>query len=222
VFFDIDDTLVDHSTALRAAVIALHRSLGPGIKLQEFQAKWQAAHALHYSRFLKGEISYTESARARVRDVISDGLSDEAADALFAKYLTDYESGWTLFPDVLPCLAQLRAVSLGVISNGPAVEQKRKLSRLRIANYFQWVSVSEEIGIAKPDARIFQVACERAGVAPQEALYVGDQYELDACAALSAGLKSVWLNRRAAGRPGGDGQSIKSLEALAALVALGR
>jgi putative hydrolase of the HAD superfamily len=174
VFFDIDDTLVDHATAMRRATVALHASVAPGTGLDEFLLSWKGAHARHYPRFLRGEVTYAESARARVRDAIGRELPANEADAIFTRYLADYERGWTLFPDVISCLDALHDMSLGVISNGRSDEQRRKLTKLGIAGRFPCVCVSEDIGVAKPDSRIFELACARAGVEASDALYVGD------------------------------------------------
>jgi len=196
VFFDIDDTLIQHSAAMHAATVALHGRLAADVPFDEFHARWKAAHDRHYRRFLRGESSYLESSRDRVREALDPATTDAAADEIFATYLSEYEDGWALYTDVIPCLDRLRHVPLGVISNGRTIEQKWKLKTLGVADRFRCVCVSEALGIAKPASEIFLHACDELGVAPGEALYVGDQYELDACAASAAGLQSVWLNRR--------------------------
>lgn len=56
----------------------------------------------------RGEISFAEQRRRRIRDVICDSqLSDAQADEFFALYLPLYEANWELFPDVCPCLERL-------------------------------------------------------------------------------------------------------------------
>ena len=151
VFFDIDDTLVQHTAAIHAATVALHGRLVPHVPFEEFHGRWKAAHARHYPRFLRGESSYLESSRNRVREGIDPAITDAAADEIFTTYLADYESGWTLYDDVVPCLDKLRHVPLGIISNGRTTEQHRKLSTLGVADRFKCVCVSEDVGIAKPD-----------------------------------------------------------------------
>ena len=114
----------------------------------------------------------------------------------------------------LPCLDDVSHLRLGVISNGRSREQVRKLVNLGIHNRFEVVVVSEEVGTAKPDPGIFDHACEAMGVPPGHAVYVGDQYDLDASAAVSAGLRGIWLNRSGAARPVCEVPSIRSLEDL--------
>ena len=58
---------------------------------------------------------------------------------------------------------------------------------------------SGDVGFAKPDARIFALACERFDVHPAQAVYVGDRLETDAVGAAGAGLTGVWLDRSGAG-----------------------
>lgn len=215
VFFDIDDTLVQHTAAMQAATVALHGRLAADVPFEAFHARWKAAHARHYPRFLHGEKSYSESARDRVRDAIDPAITDAAADEIFVTYLSEYEGGWALYDDVIPCLDKLRHVPLGVISNGRTIEQKRKLKTLGVADRFSCVCVSEDLGIAKPAAEVFLHACRELRVAPRDALYVGDQYELDACAASEAGLRSVWLNRRGIEKQDRKVSMISSLDDLA-------
>jgi putative hydrolase of the HAD superfamily len=218
VFFDIDDTLVDHSTAIHDATVDLYKSLNLDIAFDEFQAGWAAAHARYYPRFLRGEMSYLDAYRARVRDAVDQKMTDEAVDSLFAGYLARYEGCWTLFPDALPCLDRLQSVTLGIISNGRGVEQRRKLRNLGIESRFAFVCVSEDIGIAKPAPAIFLHACGAMGVRPIEAVYVGDQYEIDACAAREAGLDAIWLDRRAVAAATHPVQVIKTLDELPDIV----
>lgn len=203
VIFDIDETLVDHVRAMQAATLKLHAMWAPTVPVEEFSAAWRAAHAEQYPRFLKGEVSYAESVRVRVRQVLAPSATDEQADKIFGEYLTDYEQGWRLFDDVVPCLRQLSSVRLSVISNGRAEEQRKKLEVLGIAAHFEHVCISEDLGVPKPDARIFRHVCDQLRVDPSDAVYVGDQLEIDAFGARAAGLQAVWVNRR--GEPGVDG-----------------
>ena len=195
IFFDIDDTLVDHGSAVRAAVEALHRSVVVNISLEEFFLVWTGALKRHFDRYLAGELSYEAQRRARVRDAIDPTLSDETADRIFSTYLASYEANWSLFPDVRPCLERLNSYRLGVISNGETVQQRLKLARTGIADRFESIVISEESGCAKPNAAIFHRACSMAGESPERSVYVGDLYDVDAVAARNAGLVGVWLDR---------------------------
>ncbi|WP_296707273.1 HAD family hydrolase [Rhodoblastus sp.] len=199
--FDLDDTLLDHGKAMRQAVDHVHAAFRLAASLDEFHRNWSDASERHYSRYLAGEISFAEQRRARVRDAVGQGLSVGAVDEILGQFIAEYERRWILFDDVLPCLQSLSGFRLGLLSNGAAREQRRKLASLGLLSCFEIVLTSEEAGAAKPDAAIFLRACEALGVAPAEAIYVGDRCDLDAVAARRAGLDGVWLNRRRKGHP---------------------
>lgn len=101
-------------------------------------------------------------------------------------------------------LARLRAAGLrlGVVSNSDGrVEQALQAAGLR--EYFDVVMDSALIGVEKPDPRIFQAALNALGVTPEEALYVGDLYEVDILGAEAAGITAVLLGQSDSGsQPG--------------------
>jgi putative hydrolase of the HAD superfamily len=214
IFFDIDDTLVDHTGAMRAAAATLHTRVNSPLLCADFLERWLAAHARHYPRFLKGELGYADACRTRIREVIAASLSDDEADVLFARYIAEYELACSSFPDVRPCLDRLASLRLGIISNGPGAQQRNKLARARIADSFDVVVTSEDCGFAKPDPRIFRFACEVAGEPAADAVHVGDHPRLDADAARSAGLRGIWLDRHTDNAGRDPAQVIRSLSEL--------
>jgi HAD superfamily hydrolase (TIGR01509 family) len=93
-------------------------------------------------------------------------------------------------------LGRLRAagIRLGVVSNSDGrVEQALQAAGLR--EYFDVVFDSGLIGVEKPDPRIFRAALDALGVAPTEALYVGDLYEVDIVGARAAGMEAVLVGQ---------------------------
>jgi HAD superfamily hydrolase (TIGR01509 family) len=103
---------------------------------------------------------------------------------------------WSSVPEsTRSALARLKAAGLllGVVSNSEGrVEQALEAAGLR--GYFDVVVDSGLIGIEKPDPRIFQAALQALRVAPEEALYVGDLYEVDVVGARSAGIEAVLVS----------------------------
>ncbi len=97
------------------------------------------------------------------------------------------------FADVLPALEALRAkYALGVLSNSPRSEET--LTRLKFRHYFIAVVAASEPW-RKPHPEAFRRACRALGIAPSEAVYVGDSLSNDVEGALGAGLISVWVDR---------------------------
>jgi FMN phosphatase YigB (HAD superfamily) len=95
------------------------------------------------------------------------------------------------FDDVRPALQRLAAHGpLLSLSNGNA-----DLQATGLAPWFVGAVSARAVGVAKPDARIFGVACERLGMAPQQVMHIGDDWQADIVGARRAGLHSAWVRR---------------------------
>lgn len=110
--------------------------------------------------------------------------------------LPDY---WEPYPDVAPTLAEARQRGLiqGVISDWGA-RLTPILHGIGLTDHLDFVVVSAVVGAAKPNRHLFELALRRAGVAPEEAVYVGDTYRADILGGRSAGILSVLLDRNGA------------------------
>jgi HAD superfamily hydrolase (TIGR01509 family) len=84
---------------------------------------------------------------------------------------------------------------LGIVTNNSVAEQMEKLRTLDIGRYFDTLVMSEDVGIAKPDKRIFEIALERMGATPHETIIIGDSYTNDVIGAANAGIAAIWFNR---------------------------
>jgi putative hydrolase of the HAD superfamily len=125
------------------------------------------------------------------------GIDDLAlAQELAERFPRERAAREVVFPDVQPVLRQLRAsYRLGLVSNGPSDVQRAKLATSGLAAFFEVVLISTEVGVGKPDPRIFAGALAGLGAAPHEAVMVGDSLERDVAGAQAAGLQAIWLNR---------------------------
>lgn len=95
------------------------------------------------------------------------------------------------FADVLPILERWsRDRPLIAISNGNA-----DVDRVGLGHLFTAAISAHQVGFAKPDPRTFRLACERAGVTPDECLHIGDDLDADVRGARTAGLQAAWLRR---------------------------
>ena len=226
VFFDLDNTLVDHSGAERAASILFYEVIADRTAAsspEEFAQLWNRAQDRHMNRYVAGEISFQEQRRERIYEVFETKFSDAEADDLFSIYLGHYENSWRAYPDVLPCLESLRVDHVTVITNGDAAQQREKLRRTgladRFADRFAEVIISGDFGCSKPDPRIFQYACERASVNPSDAIHIGDSLTVDYEGACAAGLRGVLLVREDSAMPSDPSiTTVRSLNELPSLV----
>ncbi|PAU82102.1 hydrolase [Halovibrio salipaludis] len=215
IILDIDGTLIDHVSAEERAAQQfgnVYADVIPRYSAATFPEVWREASEKHMAEFLAGEIRFAEQRARRVRTVLGDpSLSDHDVDEIFNRYLAFYEEAWELFPDVLAFLEHWSPNEYFVaLSDGSQAQQERKLEKTGIRHFFQAVVTAETVGVGKPDARLFNSACDQVGVSPSEACYIGDRLDKDARGAQSAGVRGIWLNRQKA-RPVNDVEMIHSL-----------
>lgn len=216
VLFDLDGTLIDHDSAVAAALAEFGARRFPHAVPADLRSLWEAAARRHFARFESGELSFGEQRRRRIREVSGNAaLGDAEADALFAEYLEEYLPRCRCFPDVLPCLERLSHLPLGIVSNGDGGQQRAKLRGAGLEGRFGTVVISAEAGLRKPDPRIFLLAAGNLGVSPGECAFVGDSLAADYRGSRGAGMAAVLLVR-IAGASGADVAPIPSLEDLPA------
>jgi putative hydrolase of the HAD superfamily len=100
-----------------------------------------------------------------------------------------------MMPSTPTVLAQLRArgLTLGVISNSDG-RVNAILQDCGVGQFFDLVIDSHEVGVEKPDPRIFDLALRQLNCQPRHALYVGDIYGIDVVGSERAGLQAVLLD----------------------------
>jgi putative hydrolase of the HAD superfamily len=84
---------------------------------------------------------------------------------------------------------------LGLLTNGAADLQRRKIEGAGIGKYFDQVLISGETGWAKPDQRAFELMLSRLGSRTEHTLMIGDRLSTDIVGAQGAGIRAVWVNR---------------------------
>lgn len=194
IIFDLDDTLVDQAGAARTAVVGWAAEHGIS---GDVEARWGAVSGQHYQRYQRREINFQEQRRARAREFLGVDASDVEADALFAGYLKRYEAQWTAFEDAVPTLRRVRDAGLRtvVLTNGDDDHQRLKLDLTGLAAEIDLLVSTSTLPASKPDPSAYLLTCERAGIAPAEALMVGNSLTHDVLGPLEAGLDAVLLDR---------------------------
>lgn len=125
------------------------------------------------------------------------GVSDSSfAEQLAAIFLSERRARHVVFPDVEDNLANLKKVyQLALVTNGAPDLQREKIQGANLAQYFDTILISGEVGIGKPDCRIFRMALDALAALPSATVMVGDSLTRDILGAQQTGLKGIWLNR---------------------------
>lgn len=130
--------------------------------------------------------------REAIRQLLAwAGDPTHLAEPAFEVFLAERQCV-TLFDDALPALTRLGArYPLVALSNGNA-----DVHRVGLGAHFRAAINAAQIGIGKPDPRIFSAGAQAAGVGEHAVLHIGDDAHLDGAGALAAGMQMAWINRR--------------------------
>jgi putative hydrolase of the HAD superfamily len=228
VLIDLDDTLLDH---MHASVVTLthvynqftefhtrtceevtshHDDLLEELHVEVAKGRMplQAAREERYARMLRA---------AGVKEYAAKAKAVEVAREARAKYLKSRK----LVPGAKELLEALvgKAV-IGIVTNNTVDEQKEKLHTFGLSSLIDFMLVSEEIGITKPDPRIFYEALKRGGCRAEHAVMLGDSWSSDIRGALAVNIRPIWLNRIGKPRPEPlDVHELASLEPLTHVLA---
>ena len=91
-----------------------------------------------------------------------------------------------------------KQVKVAIITNGSTERQKAKIVNTNLDNLFEVIIISEEVGLSKPDKRIYELALKRLNVQPESALFVGDNLELDIGGPQNVNMRGIWFNPQGA------------------------
>ena len=181
VFLDIGGVMYDDGVYSRSWQRAL-REMGGDFTDEEFDVEYRAARAAQSGSF-----------RRRLTGRFLPGGNLAEVEAIAAGYWAYPPEA--LFGDVRSCLEALTGrYRLGIIANQPS-RVRDAMMRDGVDGYFEVWGVSDDVGLEKPDPRLFAHVLYVAGVAPPRAVMVGDRLDYDVRPARTAGMRTVWVLR---------------------------
>lgn len=219
ILSDLDDTLFDHTRATRTA-LAVVRAATPGLApLSIDDLHHQHAEILEvlHVEVVAGRVAIDDARIERFRRLLAAAGVDRAADQaaeVARRYRREYEVASQPVAGAVELLTRLKHAGalVVIVTNNVVAEQRLKLARCGLADLVDALVTSEEVGVSKPDPRIFTVALDRARAAPTDAVMLGDAWATDIEGALASGIRPVWLNRFDRARPIASVEEIASLE----------
>ncbi len=192
--FDLDDTLFD-STELssQARRNAIRAMIGVGLPasfdeahqvLSEVVKDYGSNYSFHFDQMLK-RLSVESS---KMKFFVSAGMIGYH-DVKYANIRP--------FTDVVPTFLELKKleVKICILSDGDALKQYEKILRLRLQDFLDDIIITEEVGIRKPNPKLYKLALERFHLKPNQAIYVGDNYQRDIIPSRELGIHTVLIHR---------------------------
>jgi HAD superfamily hydrolase (TIGR01549 family) len=231
VFFDLDDTLYNDSGSWRTSATATAEFAAVRVRgmmaqplaeafLECSDAYWQSMDPTQETRpILDIRIEHWLASFRRVGYSENRLLGRELAQ----EYGRQRSTGIALFPDALPLLTALRTAgkTLILITNGLQSTHIERIALLGLKEQFDHTLISDAVGFAKPDPRLFRHALALAGCASSEAAMVGDNLVNDIGGAQAIGTDTFWFNPEARALPpnapaprGGEVRALADLHTL--------
>jgi len=195
ITFDLDDTLWDTAPVIASAETVLQTWLAENAP--KLGALDVAGYQALRQRVLVDEPQLKHRISALRRRVLFHALEGAGyaqaaamAEQAFEVFI-EARHALEVFPQAEPTLIALASdYALGVVTNGNA-----DVRRIGLGHHFKFVLCAEDIGIAKPDARLFHEALRRGGdISPAATVHVGDHPGDDIAGAQQAGLRAIWFN----------------------------
>lgn len=234
---DAGFTLLSPKHSLLDALSGVLTRDGRAVTEDDMREAWEASDRWFWDEYHRpGNDTWTDDGRIddywrRYHGGMLERLGvDPRADVLDRILASQFASdAWELFPDVVPMLREVRdtGVSIGIVSDWGS-NLRGIVDQLGLGRYVDFVLASGAVGVAKPNPEFFRLALQHAGVAPREALMVGDSYRADVHGAWSAGLDAAWLDRSDGKRitpadepPPRDVRIIRSLDAVPEILRAG-
>lgn len=198
IYFDLDDTLLDHKSA---QMQALEKTLSEcdflqGVSAEEFKTAYHQRNQQLWHLYNHNEISQDELKYRRFADTLEElGLDAGRFKEVEKRYMHHYEHSWDWVPGADRVYEAIRHnLPTGIVTNGFAEIQYKKIRKFDLVKNGEQTIISEEVGYLKPHPGIFKYAVEKAGVKPQNVLYVGDSFNSDIEGGKRAGLRTAWFN----------------------------
>jgi 2-haloacid dehalogenase len=202
LLLDADGTLFDYDRAEGEALRRTFETLGDGYE-PRYARVYRQINAQIWQDFEQGAISQ-QRLRTRRFELLFEAVGVELDPARFSQqYLANLGQGTYLLDGAEEVVRALYGrVGLLIITNGLKEVQRPRLADSAIGAYMDGVVISDEVGVSKPDPRIFDIAFEKMDhPARGEVLMVGDSLTSDMPGGITYGIDTCWYNPGQRPRP---------------------
>ncbi len=197
VLFDLDDTLFDRKAAQSMTLELIVKRL-PHV-FSRFEEERVIEAFMESDRLLTVDFNAgapSEGIREERSRLFLDilNIEEDIGDTVTEIYVSEYPKLNAVMPGAFELIKELSGrFQVGIVSNGLPDVQYIKLESIGLHDLMSCVVLSEEIGIRKPDPRIFYHAADLLQIPPGNCLFVGNSYTDDIAGAKAAGMMACWL-----------------------------
>lgn len=200
IYFDLDDTLLDHKKAEQNGLADVHQHFDAfaNIQLQELIDIYHHINKGLWEEYGRGEIDRHILHRRRFEETFVE-LGIEAS--LYAEagkvYMNYYRNHWEWIDRAKEAFDAIRVkYPTGIITNGFAETQWMKIDQFGFKETTSQIVISEEVGVMKPHPKIFDHSTDLVGLDRKDILYVGDSLSSDVKGGKAAGWQVAWFTKK--------------------------
>jgi len=201
IFFDLDRTLWDFEFNSHETLLELYSTYHlkkRGIMDYEgFIENYKIHNEQLWELYRVDKISQKDLRRERFQRALADYniIDPILAEKIGEDYISFCPKKNKLFPYTIEVLEYLsEKYSLHIITNGFEKVQHIKLKYSNLEKYFGKIITSEQVGVKKPNPKIFEFAISEAKTTSDESIYIGDDLEVDIIGCQNCGIDGVYFN----------------------------
>ena len=196
ILFDADGTLFDYDRAEGYALENSFRHFGVDYDPDYHMGNYREINGAIWEEFEQGLISSQELKAERFRRLFERLEMPLMPEEFSISYLDFLSKASFLLNGAVDVVSRLHGkYHLAIITNGLSAVQHPRLKSSPLAEYFEHIIVSEEVGFAKPHPGIFECAFEKIGQKEKSgALIIGDSLNSDIKGGIDFGIDTCWFN----------------------------
>lgn len=200
VFFDLDHTLWDFDKNSMLAFKRVFKKFEIEIEFDSFIEVYEPINLVYWKMYREEKVTKEALRRGRLIDSFQKfniEYSVQKIDEMADSYIEELPFDNHLFDGTLAILDYLTVrYQLHIITNGFEEVQYKKLKNSGIYHYFSTITTSEEVGVKKPNPKVFKMALKKANASPNQSIMIGDSFEADILGAKNIGMNTLFYNYR--------------------------
>lgn len=197
IYFDLDDTLLDHKSAEVAALEDVHQQLDlfADTTADRLAEVYGEVNSRQWGLYSRGKVNRQQLQRNRFELTLQQlDLDASRYEEVGTYYMQCYRNHWQWIDGAQKAYQQVRKkYPVGILTNGFAETQRKKFEKFDLYESASQTVISEDVGVLKPDPKVFAHATKLAQVEPTEILYVGDSFTSDIEGGSSFGWNTAWF-----------------------------
>lgn len=199
IYFDLDDTLLDHKQAEQLALrdVHSHFKIFREITAENLVDVYHDINSRQWKLYSRNKVTRKQLQRNRFELTLQKfDLDGSRYDEIGSFYLRQYRNHWKWVEGAREVYEEIcNTQAVGILTNGFAETQRIKFEKFGLYGSAEHLVISEDVGHLKPDPRVFGHATSLTGFNPQDILYVGDSYSSDIVGGSGFGWKTAWFTK---------------------------